>query len=67
MIIQIFSSTDRYMERPSATSWNGKYSVLNNFCYAEILANLTLENKSNKTYEHESNELDDNLIENNQE
>ena len=55
------------MERPSATSWNGKYSVLNNFCYAEILANLTLENKSNKTYEHESNELDDNLIENNQE
>ena len=30
------------MERPSATFCNGKYSVLNDFCYAEFLASCSL-------------------------
>ena len=51
------------MERPSATFCNGKYSVLNNFCFPEILACSILEKKSNKTCEYHPNELDDNLIE----
>ena len=29
------SKVDCYMERPRATFYNGKYSVLNDFCYAE--------------------------------
>ena len=59
------SNIDRYMERPSATFCNGKYSVLNYFCYAEVLAYYTLENKSNTTCEYQPDELDDNLIDNN--
>ena len=37
------------------------------FCYAEVLAYCTLENKSNKTGECQPDELDDNLTENNHE
>ena len=59
------SNIDRYMERPSATFCNGKYRILNNFCYAEFLTYYTLENKSNKTYEYQPDKLGDNLIENN--
>ena len=55
------------MERPNATFCNGKYRVLNDFCYTEFLAHYTLENKSNKTCEYQPDELDDNLIENNHE
>ena len=55
------------MERPSATFCNGKYRVLNGFCYAEFLAYYMLENKSNKTCEYQPDELDDNLIENSHE
>ena len=51
------------MEKPSATFWNGKYSVLKNFCYAELLAYCTL--KSGKIFEYQPEEIDDNLIENN--
>ena len=58
---------DCYMERPTATFCNRKYSVLNDFCFAECLAYCTLENKSNKTCEYQSNELDENLIENSHE
>ena len=58
---------DRYMERPSTVFCNGKYSVLNDFCYAEFLAYYTLENKLNKTCEYQSDELHDYLIENNHE
>ena len=29
---------DRFMDGPSATSCNGKYSILDDFCYAEFLA-----------------------------
>ena len=61
------SNIDRYMETPSATLCNGKYSVLNDFCYAEFLAYYTLENKLNKTCEYQPDELHDNLIENNRE
>ena len=32
------SNIDRYMERTSVTLCDGKYSVLNNFCYANVLA-----------------------------
>ena len=39
------SNIDCYMERASATFCNGKYSVLNDFCYAQFLAYYTLENK----------------------
>ena len=47
----IKKSNDRFMERSSATFYNGKYSVLNEFCCAEYLACYTLQNKSNKTCE----------------
>ena len=46
------SNINRYMERPSATFGNGKFSVLNDFYSAEFLANYTLEHKSNKTCEY---------------
>ena len=49
------------MEIPSATFCNGKYSVLNHFCFSEFLAYYTFENKS------APDEFDDNLIENNYE
>ena len=61
------SNIDRYMERPNATSCNGKYSILDDFCYAEFWAYYTLENKPSKTGEYQPDELDDNLIENNHE
>ena len=32
------SNIDRYVERPNATFYNGKYSVLDHFCFAEFLA-----------------------------
>ena len=48
---------DRYMERPSATFCNGKFSVLNDFCYAEFFAYYTLENKSNQTCEYQPDEF----------
>ena len=41
------------MERLSVTFCNGKYSVLNDFCHADVLAHCTLENKSNKTCEYQ--------------
>ena len=34
------------MERPSATFWNAKYSVLHDFSYAEFLAYYALEKHS---------------------
>ena len=55
------------MERPRATFFSGKCSGLNDFCHTEFLAYYTLENKSNKTYEYQSDELDDNLVENDNE
>ena len=61
------SNINHYMERPSATFCNGKYSILDNFCYAEFLAYYTFENKPSKTGENQPDELDDNLIENNRE
>ena len=30
------SNIDRYMERPNAAFCNGKYSTLDDFCYAEF-------------------------------
>ena len=59
------SNIDRYVERPSATYCNGKYSALNDFCYAEFLAYYTLENKSSNSREYQPDELDDSLIEKN--
>ena len=61
------SNIDRYLERPNATFCNGKYSILNDFCYPEFSAYYTLENKPSKTGEYQPDELDDNLIENNPE
>ena len=58
---------DRYIEKPSATFCNRKYSVLNDFCNAELLAYYTLENKSKKTCEYQPAELDKNLNESNHE
>ena len=48
------------MERLNATFCNGKFDVLNDFCYAEFLAYYTLESKSIKTCEYQPDELDDN-------
>ena len=39
------SNIDRYMERPSLTFCDGKYSTLEDFCYAEFLVYYTRENK----------------------
>ena len=36
------SNFGHYMERPNATFCNGKHSILDNFCYAEVLANAQL-------------------------
>ena len=46
----IFKKSNIYVcgERPSATFYNGKYIVLNDFCFSEFLAYCTLENKSSK-------------------
>ena len=52
------------MERPRATFCNGKYSILDVFCYAEFLAYYTLKNKSSKTGECKPDKVDDNFIEN---
>ena len=59
------SNIDRYMEKPSASFCNGKYSLLNHFCYVKFLAYYTLERKSDKTCNYQLDESDDNLIENN--
>ena len=61
------SNIDCYMERPSPTFCNFKYSILDDFCYTEFLAYYTLKNKSSKTGEYQPDELDGNLIENNHE
>ena len=50
------SNIDRYMKRPSATFCNGKYSIAEDFCYAEFLAYYTLENKSSKTCNYQQDE-----------
>ena len=42
------SNIDCYMERPSATFCNGKYSILSNFCYAEFLAYCILINNQTR-------------------
>ena len=59
------SNIDHYMERPSATFCNGKYSILDNFCYAEFLAYYTFENKPSNTGEYQPDELHNNLTDNN--
>ena len=58
------SNIDRYMGRPNTTFCNGKYSILDDFCYTEFLAHYTLRNKPSETVEYQPDELDDNLIEN---
>ena len=55
------------MERPNATFCNGKYNILDDFCYAEFLAYYTDENKQSKTGEYQPDELDYYLIKNNHE
>ena len=59
------SYIDCYMERKNATFCNRKYSMLDDFCYAEFLVYYTPENKSSKTGKYNPDELDDNLLENN--
>ena len=54
---------DRYLERPSPTSCNGKYSTLVDFCFAWFWKNYTLENISSKTCEYQPDELNYKLIE----
>ena len=36
---------DRYMDRPNRTFKNGRYAVLDSFCYAQFLANYCLDSK----------------------
>ena len=63
------SNIDCYMERPSATSWNGKYSALNAVLYifvTQTFPHMT-DLKINKTCKHQPDELDDNLVQNNHE
>ena len=46
----IFKRTniEHYIENPSAIFCNGKFNILNDFCYAQCLTYYTLETKSNK-------------------
>ena len=61
------SSIDHYMERPSATFCNRKYSIIDDFCYKIFLAYYTFENKSSKYSEYQPDELNDNLTGNSHE
>ena len=45
------------MESLTGTFYSGKYSVLDNFCFAEFLEYYALENKSSKTFEYQPDEL----------
>ena len=54
---------DRYLERPSPTFCNGKYSTLVDFCFAWFWKNYTLENITSKTCEYQPDELNYKLIE----
>ena len=45
MMTQAFLRNERsnyYVEKPSATFCNGKYSILDDFCYAKFLEHDTL-------------------------
>ena len=46
-------------------SVNEKCGILDDFCYAELLAYYTLENRQNKTCEYCPDELDYYLLDNN--
>ena len=61
------SNIDCCIERLGATFYSVKYTILNDFCYAEISAYYALQNKSAKTGECQPDKLDDNLIEKNHE
>ena len=56
---------DRYIDRPSSSFNGGRYSVLDNFCYAEflryyyIVSNLSTEN------DYQPEEVNDHIIEEN--
>lgn len=39
------SNIDRYMKRSNAQFCNGKYSIFDDFCYAELLLYYTHEKK----------------------
>ena len=56
---------DRYIDRPDMTSFGGRYSLLNYFCYAEIIRfyYLAPNAKSNEN-DYQPEELVDELIEN---
>ena len=51
------NNLDRYTNRPNTTSKNGKYAILDDFCYAEFLAFYVLHMKPNLELE------DDNQLE----
>ena len=53
--------------RPSATFCNGKFKILDGFCYAEFLTYYILGNKLSNTGEYQPDRLDDIFIENNHE
>lgn len=40
------SNIDRYMKRSNAQFCNGKYSIFDDFCYAELLLYYTHEKKN---------------------
>ena len=63
------SNIDHFMERPSATFYNGKYIVWDHFFTRKfyIFTQLTFSLTSSKTWEYQAHELVDSLIENNHE
>ena len=58
---------DRYIDRPNRTFFNGKYGVLDRFCYAEFLSHYSLLPKNTKDYVNDSQPtvLEEPLLENN--
>ena len=55
---------DRYIDRPDMTSFGGKYSLLNSFCYAEFLRFYYLApNAKFKENDYQPEELVDELME----
>ena len=67
IFVILIANIDRYMQRPRAIFWNGKYCITDDFCYKVFFACYIFENKLSKTSEYKPDKLDDNLFQNSHE
>ena len=56
---------DRYIDRPNSSVDGGKYSVLENFCYAEFLRYYYVKARPNDENDYQPQELKDDIVEKN--